>query len=60
MVHLLQQHSCVVMILKLVCRQGSKIQLELWKLLEEDARWNDAESELAPAKFNPDRQAFCR
>ena len=39
--------------------QGHKIQVELWKILEEDARWNNVEPELAPTKFNPDRHVSC-
>ncbi|KAL3153515.1 hypothetical protein ABBQ38_011847 [Trebouxia sp. C0009 RCD-2024] len=36
--------------------KGQKIQIELWKLFEEDPRWIKADNpELAPTNFNPDR-----
>ena len=38
--------------------QGYKVHLELWKSIEEDARWWDQQGDFAPAKFNPDRYAW--
>ena len=41
--------------------QGQKIQIELWKLLEDDPRWIKTDNpELKPTKFNPDRQVVCQ
>ena len=31
------------------------MNLDLWKVLEDDPRWKDADADLAPASFNPDR-----
>ena len=39
------------------CKQGHKIQLELWKVLQEDPRWLGQAGALDPANFNPDRLA---
>ena len=38
--------------------QGYKVHLELWKSIEEDARWLTQQGDFAPTKFNPDRYAW--
>lgn len=34
-----------------------KVQMELWKVMEDDPRWFGLDDQLAPTKFNPDRYA---
>ena len=37
--------------------QGMQVQVELWRVLQNDARWAAAQGPNHPATFNPDRQA---
>lgn len=36
--------------------QGYRVQLELWKILLDDCRWNNMDGPWAPSVFNPARQ----
>ena len=38
--------------------QGSKLQLEYWKVMEDDTRWANQTGDFDPAVFNPDRHAM--
>ena len=40
--------------------QGQKLQLELWKVMEEDSRWAALTGDFAPEVFNPDRHVALR
>ena len=38
--------------------QGSKVQLEFWKVKEDDPRWLGQSGDFHPSVFNPDRHAL--
>ena len=38
--------------------QGSKLQLEYWRVMQEDSRWASQKGDFAPGGFNPDRCAL--